>query len=181
MLIEDENTFWRYFKRASSVSQKRSRGRWEENDFCQHWKVSIRFVLHCSFLPHRDPGQHQEAHCHRHRPGRQVKHTPRVDSNCLVKFFFSRTDFGELFDMFKDFSESEIIGIGADLYPTYFQLTENYRFEFFFFISRDNLFSFNFQTETSWFSCGCSGQKSGQLKKNFRFFLTLFYQFYSGF
>ena len=87
-------------------------------------------------------------------------------------FYSIRTDFSELFDMFKDFSESEIIGIGADLYPTYFQLTENYRFEFFSLFL--DIIIFHFQTEISWFSCRCSGQKSGQLKKNFRLTFELY-------
>ena len=40
-----------------------------------------------------------------------------------------RIDFTELFDMFEDFSDTEMIGIGADLTPTYFEVTEQYRLQ----------------------------------------------------
>ena len=49
------------------------------------------------------------------------------------KINISRIDFTELFDMFEEFSETEMIGIGADLTPTYFEVTEQYRLKFFSF------------------------------------------------
>ena len=69
-----------------------------------------------------------------------------------------------------------MIGIGADLTPTYFEVTEQYRLQV-SIISLSKLT--HFQTETSQLSCGFSRQKSGQLKKIFRlqFFLTYFLGF----
>ena len=86
----------------------------------------------------------------------------RIDTNYLDgKINVFRIDFTELFDMFEEFSETEMIGIGADLTPTYFEVTEQYRLK----VSIHSLSKLtHFQTETSQLSCGCSRQKSGQLK-----------------
>ena len=84
-----------------------------------------------------------------------------------------KRDFYELFDMFEEFSETEMIGIGADLTPTYFEVTEQYRLK----VSIHSLSKLtHFQTETSQLSCGCSRQKSGHLKRSFRlqYFLLFF-------
>ena len=77
-----------------------------------------------------------------------------------------RIDFTELFDMFEEFSETEMIGIGADLTPTYFEVTEQYRLQDQISNSLSKLT--HFQKETSQLSCGCSRQKSGRVKWSFR-------------
>lgn len=44
-----------------------------------------------------------------------------------MKMYIYRIDLSELLYKFDEFSKSEMIGIGVDLSPTYFIITEKYR------------------------------------------------------